>query len=295
LLIIIPIIVGISGIDRNTGGNIGLIHVDGVINSGTSDGGLFSGSVAGSERLVNLLEKARKDDDIKAVVLRINSPGGSAAASEEIYQEVLRVKKEKPVYASMGDVAASGGYYIAAACDKIYANGATATGSIGVIMESPDMSGLYKKLGIDMQVVKSGKYKDMGNPARALTPEEKQLIQGMINDTYEQFVSAVSNGRKMPTDKVKALATGQIYTGRQAEKLGLIDELGGLRDTVLAAAKAGGISGEPEVKKYGKGGFSSLFDDEASTQKFNSNDLDMLTDMVIRKLTQQGSNLEGIR
>lgn len=294
LLLLVAMIAISSG--SGPGDKVALIHVDGVIDSGATEGGLFGGATAGSERLIGLLEKARKDDNIKAVVLRINSPGGSAAASDEIYQEVLRVKKEKPVYASMGDVAASGGYYIAAACTKIYANSATATGSIGVIMESPDMSGLYKKLGIQMQVVKSGKYKDMGNPARAMTADERQLIQGMIMDTYEQFVAAVSAGRGMPTDKVKAIATGRVYTGRQALNLGLVDELGGLRDTILAAAKAGGISGEPKVDKYGQhGGLSGIFEDRSSAQQFNAKDLDTLSDLVIRKLAGQRSSLEGIR
>jgi protease-4 len=246
--------------------------------------------------LVEQLEKARKDSSVKAIVLRINSPGGSAAASEEIYNEILRVRERKPVYASMGDVAASGGYYIAAACNRVYANSATATGSIGVIMESPNLSGLFKKLGVDMQVVKSGKYKDMGNPARPLTSEERQLIQGMIDNTYEQFVTAVSNGRRMPIGKVKSLATGRVYTGQQAKNLGLVDDIGGLRETILAAGKSGGISGEPKVAKYGRqGGLAGLFENKSAARQLTMRDYDVVADMVIRRLTGQGGNLEGIR
>jgi protease-4 len=299
VILISILIAGVGSMGREgfdpSGSKVALIHVNGVIDSSSSDG-IFSSENAGSEKLVDQLEKARKDNDVKAVVLRINSPGGSAAASEEIYNEILRVKERKPVYASMGDVAASGGYYIAAACNRIYANAATATGSIGVIMEAPNLSELFKKLGVDMQVVKSGKYKDMGNPARPMTPEEKQLIQGMIDNTYIQFVTAVSNGRKMPMNKVKSLATGQVYTGQQAKNLGLVDDIGGLRETILAAGKAGGISGEPKVAKYGKqGGLAALFDEKSATRQLTMRDYDVVADMVIRRLAGRGGNLGPIK
>jgi protease-4 len=305
MAVIVPMVLigmiaaGIGGLNRDgiepSGPKVALIHVNGVIDSGSSDG-IFSSDTAGSEKLVEQLEKARKDSSVKAIVLRINSPGGSAAASEEIYNEILRVRERKPVYASMGDVAASGGYYIAAACNRVYANSATATGSIGVIMESPNLSGLFKKLGVDMQVVKSGKYKDMGNPARPLTSEERQLIQGMIDNTYEQFVTAVSNGRRMPIGKVKSLATGRVYTGQQAKNLGLVDDIGGLRETILAAGKSGGISGEPKVAKYGRqGGLAGLFENKSAARQLTMRDYDVVADMVIRRLTGQGGNLEGIR
>lgn len=262
----------------------------------SSDGGLFSDSSAGSERVVEQLERARKDEAVKAVVIRINSPGGSAAASEEIYKQILIVRKTKPVYASMGDVAASGGYYIASACDRIYANGSTITGSIGVIMEATDLSGLFDKIGVDVQTIKSGKYKDMGSPSRALTPEEKQLIQGMIDDTYQQFVDAVSAGRKMPRARVMELATGRIYTGRQARNLNLVDEIGGLRDAVLAAGKAGGIKGEPVVNKYGRrGGLKGLLSETSVAENLRSRDYALMLDRLLGRFTSEDNSLESLR
>lgn len=260
---------GLSGGEARSG-NVALIRVTGTITGGKSGMGLLSGSAAGAEDLVNQLERARKDSNIKAIVIRINSPGGSAAGSEEVWREIMRVRKSgKPVYASMADVAASGGYYIASACDRIYADASTITGSIGVIFSGADLSELYDKIGLRPEVIKSGKFKDIGSPARPLTPEERALLQNMVNGIYATFVRAVAEGRKMALPEVKKLADGRIFTGEQAVKLKLVDKIGGLRETTLAAARAGGIKKEPRVVEYGRRGFwSSILsgDEEASSQ-----------------------------
>lgn len=233
------------------GSHVALIRVTGVITAGKSESGLFSGSSAGSEDLIEQLERARKSGDVKAIVIRINSPGGSPAASEEVYNEIKRVRRSgKIVYTSMADVAASGGYYIASATDRIYADASTLTGSIGVIWDITDMSGLYKKIGFNQQVVKSGKFKDIGSPSRPITPEERQLLQSIVMDTYGQFVNAVADGRHLPVADVKKIADGRVFTGSQAIKVKLVDRLGGMHETIRAAARAGGIEGEPDVVEY---------------------------------------------
>ncbi len=174
------------------------------------------------------LRKALKDKHIRAVLLRINSPGGTVATSQEIQEAVLAVREAgKPVVASMGDVAASGGYYVASAADKIVAEPGTITGSIGVIMNLVNLQGVEEKLGIKPSVVKSGQFKDVGSPNRPMTTEEENLLKGIIMDSYDQFINAVAIGRKMNLESVRKLADGRIYSGRQALKVGLIDELGG--------------------------------------------------------------------
>jgi protease IV len=300
MLIIIAIlgiaIIGVMARGGGIGEKIAVVDVQGVITTGSDSGGLFSETGAGSDSIISALERAKKDRDVKAVVLRIDSPGGSPAASEEIYQEIIRVKAFKPVYASMGDVAASGGYYVASPCDQIYADKATITGSIGVIFESTDLSGLFKKLGVDMQVVKSGKFKDIGSSNRPMTPEEKQLIQAMINDTFDQFIQAVSDGRHMKKERVRELATGAVYTGRQAKKLGLIDEIGGFRETISAVAVRVGLCGEPVVVNYSrKGGILSILDERTGMQRTTSRDYDAIADGILRRLASSTDSAKGMR
>lgn len=246
---------GFGGVSEYGGRHVALIRVTGVITGGRSESGLFGGTACGSEDIVDQLERARKNDAVKAIVLRIDSPGGSPAGSEEVYNEIMRIRRgekgeSKPIYTSMADVAASGGYYIACASDRIYADASTLTGSIGVIWDVTDMSGLYKKIGFSPQVVKSGKFKDIGSPNRPLTPEERALLQGIVMETYGQFVGAVAEGRHMPVGDVKKIADGRVFTGTQALKIKLIDRIGGMRETVRAAARAGGIKGEPKVVEY---------------------------------------------
>ena len=248
--------------------HVALIRVGGVITAGRSGSSFMGGSVTGSEDVVDQLESARENDKAKAVVIRVNSPGGSPAGSEEIYNAIRRLRKEgKPVYVSMGDVAASGGYYVAAACDRIYADQSSITGSIGVIYQSADMSQLFKKIGLSPEVVKSGKFKDIGSPNRPLTPEERKLIQGIVDTTYGSFVEAVARGRGMSFEEVKALADGRVFTGTQALKLKLVDKIGGLHETVIAAAAAAGIKGTPNLVEYRKEGWlESILGAEESTE-----------------------------
>ncbi|MGB9780577.1 MAG: signal peptide peptidase SppA [Caldanaerobacter sp.] len=231
-----------------TSNAIGVITIEGVI-------GVTSTNVFGIPQFspdpVEQIRKAQEDSTVKAVVVKINSPGGSAAKSVEIYKEIKRLKESgKKVIIAMGDAAASGGYMAACGGDIIVANPATITGSIGVIMQYTNYEGLYNKLGLKEITIKSGPYKDMGSPTRDLTPEEKKILQGIIDDTYEQFVEIVSEGRKMPIEKVKELADGRIFTGRQALKVGLVDRLGDFYDAVDIAAKEAGIQGKPVLKYY---------------------------------------------
>ena len=225
---------------------VAVISLSGPIQS-ESSGFLFGGSVISPQFVRNQLEKAKNDVAVKAIVLQIESPGGSVAACQEILNEIERVKK--PIVVSFGTVAASGGYYISTKADKIVALPGTLTGSIGVISEMPNLKGLYQKLGIEMEVFIAGKHKDMYAGLRELTPEEKVIMQEMTDQLYDQFVQVVVNGRGMSEEKVRDLATGQLYTGVEAKELGLVDELGGLNKAIDMAASLAGIE-KPKVEYY---------------------------------------------
>ncbi|SHJ56441.1 signal peptide peptidase SppA [Desulfofundulus thermosubterraneus] len=243
-------------ISRGTGA-VAIIPITGTIVSGRATPGFF-GSGTGSEDVMERLRQASRDPAVKAVVLRLNSPGGTAAGAQEIAAEVDNLRKSgKKVVASMGDAAASGAYWIASRADKIVANPGSLTGSIGVIMQTQDLRGLYDKLGINTRTFKSGPYKDMGSPSRPVTPEEQDIFQGMVDDIYDQFLRAVSEGRKMELDRVRKLADGRVYTGRQAQKLGLVDELGNLRDAVRLAGRLAGLGPDPVTTELGPRGFWS--------------------------------------
>ena len=205
------------------------------------------GVIIDPQPTVEKLIKFRKNEKIKAIILRVDSPGGAVGPSQEIYSEIKKVQKEKKVVVSMGSVAASGGYYIACAADMIMANPGTITGSIGVIVESLNVEELFNKIGLRPEVIKSGAHKDIGSPFRKMSPEEKQLLQGVLDNVHEQFIKAVAEGRKLPLEKVRSLADGRIFSGDQAKTMGLVDELGNLQDTIALAAKMVGIEGEPEV------------------------------------------------
>lgn len=197
---------------------------------------------------IEMLEEAEKNPNIKAVILRVNSPGGSVAATQEVYEAIKRLRASgKYVVASFGDVAASGAYYISSACDKIVANPGTLTGSIGVVMSGLQFSGLMDKFGITVNVIKSGDYKDIMSPYRPMTAAERQVLQSIVMDTWMQFVTAVAEGRHLDLNKVKKLADGRIYGAVQAQQLGLVDELGDFKKAVEVAANLAGISGEPNV------------------------------------------------
>ncbi len=195
------------------------------------------------------IEKYRDDDHIKALLLHIDSPGGGVAASQALYHEVRKVKEQKPVVVAMGSVAASGGYYVACAADSIVAHEGTITGSIGVLAAYLRTEELFHKIGLDVTVIKSGHLKDVGSPYREMTEEEKSYLGEILDKVYDQFVAAVSQGRRLSIERVRELAEGRIYTGDQAVELGLIDRIGTYEDALYMAARMGGISGEPRVVK----------------------------------------------
>jgi len=207
----------------------------------------IEGIVADPKPVLQQLKELRKNERTKAIVLRIDSPGGGVGPSQEIYREVRRTIRVKPVVASMGAIAASGGYYVAAACDHIVANPGTITGSIGVIMEFANIQDLLKKLGVSAGVLKSGKYKDAGSPLREMTAEEKELLNEFIERIHDQFVQAIVEGRQISEEEIRAVADGRILSGEKAKELGLLDSLGNLEDAISLAGRKGGIKGEPAV------------------------------------------------
>ncbi len=206
------------------------------------------GIIIDSETLVQELNDHRDNPSVRAVVVRVNSPGGVVAPTQEIYAAIQRVRKTgKPVVASLGSVAASGGYYVATAADRIYASPGTLTGSIGVVMQMANVEGLLKKVGVEYVVVKSGQYKDIGNFARQMTPDERRILQAVLDDVYSQFVEAVASGRKLDRDTVAGFADGRIVSGQQAKELRMVDTLGGLDDAIEGAAKLAGLPPKPKL------------------------------------------------
>jgi protease-4 len=231
---------------------VSVIEIDGEIVSGASGQNfIFGGSYVGSDKILDDIRKASDDLFVKAIVLRINSPGGSSVAAGEIYQALQYARsKKKVIIASMGDMAASGGYYIAAAADKIVADRSTITGSIGVIGSLPDYSELLKKIGVKAEVVKEGKYADMFSGLRKLSTVEVEAVKRIMEETYRDFIAAVAQGRKLPTAEVEILAEGKVYTGEGAKEVKLVDELGGFMDAVDLAKKEANIIGEPRLIYY---------------------------------------------
>lgn len=226
---------------------VALIYIEGEIVSDSQPGTpIFGGALVSSVDIVEKMEKARKDDNVKAVILRVNSPGGSAAASQELYNEVVRVVKEKPVVVSMGDVCASGGYYISSPASYIFANPSSLTGSIGVIWSLTDYSKLMEKIGVKDTALKSGQFKDIGSPSRAMTDTERVMMQKMLDEVHAQFINDVAAGRKIKPEQVRKIAQGMIYNGSEAVKLKLADETGGLEE---AKAKARQLAKLPEDAK----------------------------------------------
>jgi protease-4 len=205
------------------------------------------GVITQSSDIIEELHQYQEDAGVKAIILRIDSPGGGVGPSQEIHREILKLKTQKKVVTSMGSVAASGGYYIACASDLIVANPGTITGSIGVVMQFSNFEELLKKIGIKGVVLKSGEHKDIGSPFREMTPEEKKIMQGVIDNVHQQFIQAVADGRKMDLSKVTQIADGRILTGEQAKQLGLIDQIGNLQDTIDIVAKMVKIEGKPNV------------------------------------------------
>jgi protease-4 len=222
---------------------VAVIYVEGEMVTDGSPGPGY----AGSGDIVQQLREAEANPGVKAIVLRINSPGGSPVAAQDIYSQLLKTREVKPVVVSMSDMATSAAYYISSACDEIYAAPDSWTGSIGVIWPLQNSSAHYEQEGISFYVAKSGEYKDIGADWRGLSEEEKVYVDGLVNETFDRFVDAVATGRNMSTDKVRSLADGRVFTGVHAKELGLIDEIGDLYDAIDAASKLAKIEGTPVV------------------------------------------------
>lgn len=231
LLLLFTALIGGDGL--SFGDKVAVVEIEGVITESNS--------------INKQIKEYGERKDVKAVVVRIDSPGGGVGPSQEIYRELKKVSAQKRVVASMGSVAASGGYYVAAAADKIIANPGTITGSIGVIMEFANVEDLLKKIGLKGYVIKSGEYKDIGSPLRSMKEDEKRLIQGVIDDVHEQFINIVAENRKLDIVTVKKLADGRIFSGLQARDMKLVDELGNFQDAIDAAASLANIKGKPFV------------------------------------------------
>ena len=228
-------------LETTAGARLGVVEAKGTIGEASPSG-------VDADKVVKLLKKYEKDDDIKAIVLRVDSPGGAVAPSQEIHDAIKRIKAKKKVVVSMGTLAASGGYYISAPADRIYAEPGTLTGSIGVIFMHFNVRGLLEWARIDQTTLKTGKYKDTLSPFRPIQETDREEIQGLSDDVYGQFVQAVAQGRGLPEARVRELAEGRIYTGRKAKELKLVDELGGFEEAAAAAWELAGQSGEPKVQ-----------------------------------------------
>lgn len=224
---------------------VAVIELTGVMTSSHDVGN----RAVSARKVIKQLQKYRDDDSVKAVVLRLDTPGGTVVAAQEIHAELVRLRTGpgKKIVVSMGDLAASGGYYVACAADRVFASPGTLTGSIGVIMQFPDYQGLFGKIGLGTNTIKSGEFKDVGNGARAMTDRDRKLLQSLVDDVYAQFVEAVAAGRRMSPEQVRPLADGRVFSGRQAKQLGLVDELGDLDAAIAAAGKLAGIEGTPEI------------------------------------------------
>jgi len=250
----VALIMVLTGIGRERGritrasfskDKVAVIELAGIM---TSSHNVGSRAVS-ARKIIGQLEKYRDDDSVKAIVLRVDTPGGTVVAAQELHGELMRLRagSGKKIVVSMGDLAASGGYYVACAADRVFASPGTLTGSIGVIMQFPNYQGLFGKIGLGTNTIKSGEFKDVGNGAREMSDRDRRLLQGLVDDVYSQFVEAVAAGRRMSPEQVRPLADGRVFSGRQAQQLGLVDELGDLDAAIAAAGKLAGIEGTPEV------------------------------------------------
>lgn len=240
IVILVGIIAAVSGltgrggIDAGVmGDKVGIVEINGIIKD--------------SDEILRQIADFGQDGRIKAIIIRIDSPGGAVGPSQEIYSEILKVKKKKTVVASIGTLGASGGYYIASAATKIVANPGSITGSIGVVIQFFNFHQLLGKIGVKGNVIKSGEYKDVGSPLRDMTPEERQIMQSVIDDVHTQFVEAVAKARNLKKEDVARIADGRIITGRHAKDLKLVDELGNFNDAVELTKKTADIKGEPKL------------------------------------------------
>ncbi|MBO0960076.1 signal peptide peptidase SppA [Neobacillus sp. MM2021_6] len=254
---------------------IAILDVDGVIQDSGETGSFLQSAGYNHQDFMKKLTYLQEDDSVKGVIIRVNSPGGGVVESAEIHDKLIDIQKgsKKPVYISMGSMAASGGYYISTAAKKIFASPETLTGSLGVIMEGYNYKGLADKYGVDFVTIKSGKYKDIMSPTREMTDEERQILQKMIDNSYEGFVKVISEGRHMSVEEVKQIADGRVYDGRQAKEINLIDDFGYLEDVINQMKKQEKLKGAKVVRYSDDLGLGSLFKFQA--QKLISGDVEM--------------------
>lgn len=243
VIAVIIFLASISSIFSGGGAKIGVVEIEGTIGD--------------LKEVMADIVRFKEDDSIRGVIIRINSPGGAVGPTQEAAIELKKLKEKKKVYVSMGSVCASGGYYIAAVGERLYANPSTITGSIGVIMQQTVVEDLMKKIGVQANTIKAGAMKDVGNPFRRMTDSERKYLQDIIDSIHEQFIKDVAAGRKMPIEKARELSDGRIYTGLQAKEAGLIDNIGTFYDTVDAMKTTLGIKGKPDLV-YGKRPFAPL-------------------------------------
>lgn len=271
----------------NAAKRIAVLNVDGVIQDTGEAASLFGAAGYNHESFMEQLEQVKEDNTIKAVVLKVNSPGGGVVESAEIYDKIREIQEttEKPIYVSMGAIAASGGYYIAAPADKIFVNEETLTGSLGVIMQSINYGELAERYGVDFVTIKSGPYKDIMSPTREMTPEERAILQEMLDDSYETFVDVIEQGREMTEEQVKKLADGRIMNGRQAVEANLADDFGYDEDVIAAVQTDFDLAGA-EVFEFGPAqGLGSLF----SLKMKSLFGADIESQMIGKLLTEQSA------
>jgi protease IV len=261
--------------EGNASKKIAVLEVNGAIQDTGDVTSFFESPGYNHSAFMKNLEHVKEDNDVKAIILKVNSPGGGVVESAEIHDKLVEISEEtkKPIYISMGSMAASGGYYISAPADKIYASPETLTGSLGVIMQGVNYSGLAEKYGVEFVTIKSGEFKDIMSPSREMTEEEKNILQTMINNSYEGFVDVIASGRGLSEEEVRKIADGRIYDGRQAKEIGLIDEFGYFEDVIEAMKKNEKLAGAQVVSYSENFGFGSLFSVAAS--KMVGKDLEM--------------------
>jgi protease IV len=262
--------------EGSSSNKIAVLNVEGVIQDTGTNTSFLPQAGYNHDIFMKRLEHAAEDKSVKGIILRLNTPGGGVVESEEIHDKLLEIKEktDKPIYASMGSMTASAGYYISAPTDKIVASPSTITGSIGVIMQSMNYAELAEKVGVKWETIKSGPHKDIMSPSREMTEEEREILQSMIDNSYDQFVRVVSEGRGIDESKVRELADGRIYDGRQAKEVNLVDDLGNLEDTIEGMKKELGDNKLQVVQYKQNLGFNSLF--EMTAAKLMGPDKDLL-------------------
>lgn len=261
--------------EGNASKKIAVLEVNGAIQDTGDVTSFFQSPGYNHSAFMENLEHVKEDKDVKGIILKVNSPGGGVVESAEIHDKLVEISEEtkKPIYVSMGSMAASGGYYISAPADKIYASPETLTGSLGVIMQGVNYAGLAEKYGVEFVTIKSGAFKDIMSPSREMTEEEKNILQTMINNSYEGFVDVIASGRGLSEEEVRTIADGRIYDGRQAKEIGLIDDFGYFEDVTDAMKKNEKLAGAQVVSYSENFGFGSLFSMAAS--KMVGKDLEM--------------------